>query len=109
MLLSGILAKVNKPNKIILISHKHKLIPQLTHIGISLTSGGISLCLPMCASYGISLCLCEIRIYLFGWFTFAKIPDNNTNGTRKHLPQILLQLNIYEVYLPGHSTMAFMK
>ena len=32
MLLSGILAKVNKPNKYILISHKHKLIPQLTHI-----------------------------------------------------------------------------
>ena len=27
MLLSGILAKVNKPNKYILISHKHKLIP----------------------------------------------------------------------------------
>ena len=26
MLLSGILAKVNKPNKYILISHKHKLI-----------------------------------------------------------------------------------
>ena len=26
-LLSGILAKVNKPNKYILISHKHKLIP----------------------------------------------------------------------------------
>ena len=27
MLLSGILAKVNKPNNYILISHKHKLIP----------------------------------------------------------------------------------
>ena len=31
----------------------------------------------MCVSYGISLCVCEIRIYLFGLFTFAKIPDNN--------------------------------
>ena len=27
VLLSGILAKVNKPNKYILISHKHKLVP----------------------------------------------------------------------------------
>ena len=32
--------------------------------------------MPMCVSYRISLCLCEIRIYLFGLFTFAKIPDN---------------------------------
>ena len=31
----------------------------------------------MCVSYGISLCLRQIRIYLFGLFTFAKIPDNN--------------------------------
>ena len=33
----------------------------------------------MCVSYGISLCLCEIRIYLFGLFTFAKLPDNSIN------------------------------
>ena len=38
---------------------------------------GINLCLSMCISYGISLCLCVIRIYLFCLFTFAKIPDNN--------------------------------
>ena len=31
----------------------------------------------MFVSYEISLCLCEIRIYLFVLFTFAKIPDNN--------------------------------
>ena len=31
----------------------------------------------MCVSYGISLCLCEIRIFLFGLFTFAKLPDNS--------------------------------
>ena len=31
LLFSGILAKVNKPNKFIVISHKHKLIPYLTH------------------------------------------------------------------------------
>ena len=55
---------------------KSELIPQLTHIGISLSTSEISLCLSFCVSYGISLCLCEIRIYLFGLFTFAKIPDN---------------------------------
>ena len=33
----------------------------------------------MCVSYGISLCLCEIWIYLFGLFTFVKIPDNNNS------------------------------
>ena len=31
-ILSGIWAKVNKPNKYILISHEHKVIPWLTHI-----------------------------------------------------------------------------
>ena len=77
VLLSGILAKVNKLNKYILILHKHKLISLLTHIGISLSTGGISLCWSMCVSYGISLCLCEITIYLFSLFTFAKIADNN--------------------------------
>ena len=54
ILLSGILAKVNKPNKYILISHKHKLIPQLTqndkHKLISL----VDKLMPMCVSYGIS-------------------------------------------------------
>ena len=29
------------------------------------------------SQYGISLCLCEIRIYLFGMFTFAILPDNS--------------------------------
>ena len=33
----------------------------------------------MCVSYGISLCLYEIRIYLYDLFTFAKLPDNS-NG-----------------------------
>ena len=33
--------------------------------------------MPMCASYEISLCLCELWMYLFGLFTFAKIADNN--------------------------------
>ena len=42
LLLSGILAKVSKLNKFILISHKHKLIPQLTHIDISLSTGRIN-------------------------------------------------------------------
>ena len=44
---------------------KHKLMPPVDKL------------MPMCVSYGISLCLCEIRIYLYGLFTFAKIPDNN--------------------------------
>ena len=44
VLLSGTLEKVNKPNKYI-ISHKHKLIPWQTQIGISLSTGGISFCL----------------------------------------------------------------
>ena len=31
----------------------------------------------MCVSYGISLCLCEIRISLFLMFEFTKLPDNS--------------------------------
>ena len=42
--------------------------------------------MPMCASYGISLWLCEIRIYLFGLFTFAKIADNNIGFNDDHHP-----------------------
>ena len=83
-MLSAVLAKVNKPNKYILISHKHKLIPWQTHIGISLSTGEISLSLSLCVSYGISLYLCEIRIYLFGLFTFAKIPDYNHQSLYMH-------------------------
>ena len=41
---------------------------------MSLSTGGISLCLSMCVSYGISLCLYEIRINLFGLFPFSKVP-----------------------------------
>ena len=48
--------------------HKHKLIPSGDKL------------MPMCVSYGISLCLCKIRIYLLGLFTFAKIPENNTGA-----------------------------
>ena len=32
----------------------------------------------MCVSYRISLCLCEIKIFLFLMFEFAKLPDNST-------------------------------
>ena len=45
VLLLGILAKVNKPNKNILILHKHKLIPPVDKL------------MSMCVSYGICLCL----------------------------------------------------
>ena len=44
----------------------------------------------MCVSYGISLCLYEIRIYLFGLFTFAKLPDNS-NYTIEHRSITLLK------------------
>ena len=46
---------------------KHKLTPPVDQL------------MPMCVSYGMILCLCEIRIYLFGLFTFAKIPDNSNS------------------------------
>ena len=45
--------------------NKHKLIPPVDKL------------MQMCVSYGINLCFCQIRIYLFGLLNFAEIPDNN--------------------------------
>ena len=38
----------------------------------------------ICVSFGIILCLCEIRIYLLGLFTFANTPDNNNRPSKAY-------------------------
>ena len=74
----------------------------------------------MCVSYGISLCLCEIRIYLFGLFTFAKLPDNSIrsknlwkiNGIGFMMRYInikhpILNIEYYDIWFYSHSPSPF--
>ena len=42
-------------------------------------------------------CLCEIRIYLFCLFNFAKIPDNNKYSKLRGVP-------VYYIFLEASST-----
>ena len=55
----------------------------------------------MCVSYKISLCLCEIRIYFSGLFTFAKIPDNNINVYYTPLSSCCWQYHFISKILKG--------
>ena len=45
--------------------------------------------------YSLSLCLYEIRIYLFGLFTFAKLPDNSINLFESFWRGVLTSLRKY--------------
>ena len=49
----------------------------------------------MCVSYGISLCLFEIRIFLFLMFEFAKLPDNSNDINKLINAQICQFANLY--------------
>ena len=58
----------------------------------------------MCVSYGISLCLYEIRIYLFGLFTFAKLTDNSIYQYNAQQSQIPYNLENKTIFLIRQTT-----
>ena len=74
----GNLANSNIRNKHILISHKHKLIFLPGSLSQRLTFAHKFILYQNVSGNKVSLCLCEIRIYLFLIFEFAKLLDNNT-------------------------------
>ena len=53
----------------------------------------------------ISLCLCEIRIFLFGLFTFARLPDNSTSPHGN----VYQQFNIRHTVMASLNCQAFLK